>query len=110
MTQQVMQTDASGQANLKMVKTLSLISIACPLLFFIGAPFIGIILAIIALVLGDKVQHIYLVENPDPSTWDDSPALLKAMVYATIGFALNALIVAFFINFIVIMIMTNMKL
>ena len=97
MTQEVKQTNADSLANEKTVKILSLISIACALLCGIGS-FIGIVLSIIALVLGDKVQHIYLVENQDPSTWDDSPALLKAMVYATIGFVINAFIIVSFIS------------
>jgi len=102
MTQEVKQSNANSLDNAKLVKTLSLslISIPCALLCVIGS-FIGIALSIIALVRGDKEQHIYLVENQDPSTWSDSPVLLKAMVYATIGFVINALIVAFVIDYVI---------
>ena len=99
MTQEVKQTDAAGLTKVKMVKTLSIISIVCGLLFFLMVPlFIGIVLAIIALVLGDKAQRFYLTENPDPSTWNDSPTLLKAMVYASIGFVINAFVIVSLIS------------
>ena len=91
MTQQETQTDVDNLANIKTVKILALISIAC-VPTCMGS-YIGIILAVVALILGDKVQDSYLTEHPDPPSWNDYPSLLKYMIYATIGFILNALMV-----------------
>ena len=92
MTQKTTETDVANLPNVNMVKKLSIISIAL-VPTCLGA-YVGIILAVVALMLGDKVQNSYLTEHPDPESWDDCPSLLKYMTYATVGFILNALMVA----------------
>ena len=92
MLQNETQTDVANLANIKTVKILALISIAC-VPTCMGA-YIGIILAAISLVLGNKAQESSLTEHPDPQSWKDCSPLLKYMIYATIGFILNALVVA----------------
>ena len=99
------ETNVANLPNVNVVKILSLISIA--LVPTCMGSYIGIILAVVALMLGDRVQNSYMTEHPDPQSWDECPSLLKYMIYATIGFILNALMVTLSFNIGIVEIMNK---
>lgn len=82
--------------NMNMVMILSIISIV--LGFTIIGTFIGIILAIIALILADKAQDTYLT-NPNPTAWIDYPSLKRNMILAIAGFVVNGFWCAFTLDY-----------
>jgi len=91
MTQQTEQTNVTQLPKVKVVMTLSVIAIICGVTIL--GSFIGIVLAIIALVKGDKAQDVYLT-NPAPENWSNYSALQTNMIFAIISFIINALITA----------------
>lgn len=90
------QMNTNDLPNASLVLTLSIISIVTGC--FIATFFVGIILSVIALILGDKAQNVYLT-NPNPSAWSNYSTLSNGMVCAIIGFVINGLIAAFGIDY-----------
>lgn len=100
------QTNTNNLPNASLVLTLSIISIVTGC--FIATSFVGIILSVIALILGDKAQNVYLT-NPNPSAWSNFSTLTNGMVCAIIGFVINAFIMAYLLDYSITQLMKEIK-